>query len=142
MTHVMVDGRPSIEKILRGLKEGRAVVSTGPMIELAVMTGLNVLYSGSEATVDSGAKIRVRYKTSDEFGIAANIRIVTAGTDGEKCLFKAGEGGIDKLPDLYNGEITLPLEGNRYLRAEIFTRTEEGREHCAYSNPIWLKPEK
>lgn len=138
LTHVRVNGKPDVNKILQGLKEGCATISTGPMIELTLIKGENTLYSGSEAVADRDSIIRLRYKTSEEFGGVKEIRILTAGIDREDCLFEAGMRESHKLQHPYEGEITIPVSGRRYLRAEIFTLTNEGLVNRAYSNPIWL----
>ncbi|MDP8229291.1 MAG: hypothetical protein P9M15_07555 [Candidatus Electryoneaceae bacterium] len=42
------------------------------------------------------------------------------------------------VSDPYKGEIRLSLVGRNYLRADLLTRTTDGIEHHAYTNPIWL----
>ena len=139
MTHVKVGDRTTVNSVISALKSGKATVSNGPAVELTVIKGDRTFSTGEEVTLSSEDRILVRYVTTTEFGCVKQLRLLTAGDDGEKILRQLGEDSEESLPDPYTGELTFEAQGRRYLRVELITRTQEGELHHARSNPIWIK---
>jgi hypothetical protein len=108
--------------VLKALKSGDAVVSTGPALSLE--------WKGNDA---DHQRIIVRYATSSEFGAVSEISIHTARSDSEVVVarLRSDDG---TLPDGWCGEAALPAKGGLYLRAELSTVTG----HRAWTNPLWV----
>ncbi len=138
-THVRINGEPDAGSIIVALKGGRAVISSGPALELTILKNGREFHSGDELSTTSSEKIRCRYKTTTEFGEVMELNILTAGTNCEKYIHKYNEMTKRRINNSLNGEFALPFEGSKYIRAEARTRTAGGETHFAYSNPIWIK---
>ncbi len=136
-TRAMVEGALTVQNLLAALKDGRASVSEGPIVELTALQNGRELHTGSEVSLRKESRAVVRYATAPEFGRIHGLRLLTSGEEGERPLrqFSVGSG---ELPDPYRGEVTIPLEGRLYLRADLTARTPTGDEHHAHSNPLWL----
>ncbi len=140
-THVMIDGGINAGAIVAALKAGRAFVSDGPALELTLLKDGRELQSGSVVSTTGSEKIRVRYKTTPEFGKVAQIKVLTSGsteTAREETAFELGEKSGHELNDPLNGEFIIPACGHKYLRAELLTRDRGGKGRFALTNPIWI----
>lgn len=127
-TRVFIAGELTQSAIIVALKQGRAVISDGPAIELSVRQDGSLYHSGDEVELSGGGQIVIRYKTSEEFGM---VKRLTLHSFNEKK-------NID-LQNSYDGERRIDMFGDKYLRAELHTDTESGESHHAYTNPIWIR---
>ena len=138
LTHVRLEGMPDVESIVAALKSGRAMVSDGPAIELTVIANQHTFHSGDVLPPSVRCDVCVRYASTGEFGRMVRLKISTASDAGEVCLMEVDENNKLCSSDPYRGEVTIPLRGKKYIRAELVTGTDEGTEKLAFSNPVWI----
>ena len=138
LTHVRTEGKHDVESIITALKSGRATVCNGPAIELTAIVDQHTFHSGDALLPSVRGDVCVRYASTIEFGRIVRLKISTAGNNGETRLLEIDTKDKQILSDPYQGEVTLRLKGKRYIRAELTTRTDDGTENMAFSNPIWI----
>ncbi len=142
------------ENVLRALKEGRSVLSNGPLLVAGLdMDGDGVLNSrrdillGGEVSIDTSRvpSLQLQWASNQEFGRLNTIRLVWGSISGEgepgQIAIPAGgefsSGGLMPV-DLTSG--LGKLEGGwGYLRLEARTRSDAGEEFRCYTNPIWIR---
>jgi len=122
-----------LDHLLKGLREGRVVVTEGPFISLSV-TG-NVSAAGIGDSFSEGAgTIRVVSRSAQEFGSLKSLRILggTIGEQSEQVLAVT-----DPVPADYEWvvERNERFSGDGYIRAEC--ETHFGK-HC-FTNPLWIE---
>lgn len=137
MTSVMADHPLTVERIISSLKNGRATVSDGPALELTAVQDDRIYQTGSELPNRERGMLKIRYKSTRQYGKVTWIRILTGGQGDEIELVKFGA-DAHSLPHPLSGELTYPLNGERYCRAELLCRTEKDVDHRCFTNPIWL----
>jgi len=137
-THLFINETPTTENVLDALRMGRAIISTGPVIEMTVLDESNEYFIGDETVSDPDSVIHITCKSSQEFGSIEKIVVFTAGIGKEKPIFQKNfNERIDE--NHFYEEFEFQMQGNIYLRAEVHTRLENGSTRFAYSNPIWLR---
>ncbi|NQT35580.1 CehA/McbA family metallohydrolase [bacterium] len=138
LTHVRTEGKHDVESIITALKSGRATVSNGPAIELNVVADQHTFHSGDALPPSVWGDVCIGYASTVEFGRIVHLKISTAGNNGEVCLLEIDDKDKQGLSDPYQGKVMLQLKGRSYIRAELTTRTDDGTENLAFSNPIWI----
>ena len=121
------------DHLIRGLREGRVVVTEGPFISLSVTGNGSAAGIGDSFTEGAGT-IRALCKSSREFGLLKSVRILggTTGEQSERVLAAA-----DAVPGDYEWEVEQNerFDGNGYIRAEC--DTDLGK--CCFTNPVWIE---
>ncbi len=138
LTHIRTEGKHDVESIITALKSGRATISNGPAIELNVVADNHTFHSGDVLPSSTQGDVCVRYASTIEFGRIVRLKISTADDNRETCLLEIDAKDKQILSDPYQGKVMLPLNGRRYIRAELTTCTDDGTENLAFSNPIWI----
>ncbi len=132
-TYVYTGGRGlDMQAWFEGLREGRAVVSTGPLVELTV----DGKFPGEEVRLPAGGgEVRLR----------ARIRSITPL---EKALLVVGGEVVEEIP--FSGDRTgmdlersLPVASSSWVHLRVEGRPEERFPlDCGYAqaftNPVWL----
>jgi hypothetical protein len=145
---------PRGENILQALRDGRSVLSNGPLL----VAGFDVNGNGSigdpeDVTIGqqyaSAAKeflpLQVEWASSDEFGPLQSLRLIIGSKTGEsdpievqipprKALASDGLYPIDLISHL--GKLG-PEWG--YVRLAARTVSSAGEEFRCYTNPIWIR---
>ncbi|MDP8240497.1 MAG: CehA/McbA family metallohydrolase [Candidatus Hatepunaea meridiana] len=139
LTHIRSGNHSGTKDIINALKTGQVVISNGPALELTIVKDNHLFHTGNEVKITGNEKIHLRYSTSTEFGGIESLKLFSAGDKNENCFPIVDENIEFKLDDCFKGEVVIPVKGTLYLRAELFTRTKEGKQNFAYSNPIWIR---
>lgn len=153
------------ENILKALKNGRAILSDGPIISIGIDTLANnnpQFVSGDEAILTSAAyqnaSISIKLKSTYEYGTINTAKLIFGTVNGEIPLVLNLNGAA------YNFQINLSLDSLEqsiqtidtiaenefyYIRAEMSTLKNYGAKNqifCknndifrSYTNPIWVK---
>lgn len=140
---------PESDDIVTGLREGRTIVSDGPVVNFEVNDGSSDYMIGDRAP-GSTFTIDINYATTDDFGDFTKITIYLNRIDSDpnsiewKHEITDGiSGGYGTLEDLNQNTIFDPDHsfsrsfGDYYIRVEGETTVGEVT-HYSYTNPIWL----
>ena len=145
---------PRGENVLQALREGRSVLSNGPLLIAGLDRNSNGSLDGPEdvivgqeisCSLKSFPPLQISWVSNEEFGPLTSIRLVVGSGSGEaqpeeiplpaaKDLASGGLVPVDLRPSL--GRI-----GNTwgYIRLEARTRNKAGEEFRCYTNPIWVR---
>lgn len=137
-TRVRVKSGFEKSEIIKNIKDGKVYISDGPAIELSIIQNNKVLFSGDTAKSSKTGSIILRYKSSEEFGRLRFLRIL-GGDSNRETLIRQYTPKSDPFCKLFEGEISIPLTGSKYIRAEIETLNNSGKSYRAFANPIWLQ---
>lgn len=142
------------ENVLRALREGRSVLSNGPIL----IAGFDMNQNGSLDDADDvgvGQQVilkssqsnllRLEWASSDDFGPLISLRRIVGTARGESApkelAIPSGKGlasgGLFPL-DLRE-ELPILGRGWGYVRFEARTRNRDGQEFRCYTNPIWVR---
>jgi hypothetical protein len=116
-----IDGKMDLEALLESMRQGQALVGTGPWLTLQLE--------------NSGA-IRLIAQSNEDFGAIRRIVIFTTlkGAIAEMAQSIDPSPGTEDLSHFVELRIE-PKENARYLRAELHTTQEER----AITSPLWLE---
>jgi hypothetical protein len=145
---------PRGENVLEALREGRSVLSNGPLL----IAGFDVNHNGSlddpedvkvgQQMVASASKLpplMLEWVSSGEFGPLVSLRLMVGSAAGES---KPVEISIPAQKALASGglepvDLRGRLDGLKgswgYVRLEARTRNSAGEEFRCYTNPIWIR---
>jgi hypothetical protein len=129
------------EKIVSSIKEGKSVISTGPLLDFTVLneTGDLMLIGGEIA--GSLFTIKFRAVSSPEFGSIKEIKLflgeIFCGKEEQVFSIK-----LSKNRYYYNGNFQIERRGKiNYIRGELLS-CDSGLSRFCLTNPIWLRPTK
>lgn len=140
-TGVVLDGGVSEGGILDALRDGRSIISDGPVVRMAIL-GANGTTTNTGGTVKGKSqRLSLSAKSTSEFGELALVKVIIGeiGAKEEKIEHKA-EG---KLGFELTREATIEASKPSYVRAEVFTTRDplcDGHSHWCFTNPIWINP--
>jgi len=121
------------DDICAALKEGHAVVTGGPFIDLNVSVKGNTGGPGDEITTGR-LKIQASFHSSREFGSLKNGRIYAgvSGESSERVVFS-----LEHFDSEYEHICEDTCEGDRfmYIRAECETASNK----LCFTNPVWVR---
>jgi hypothetical protein len=142
------------ENVLLALREGRSVLSNGPLL----IAGFDVKSSGSlddDAAIGIGGRtsfsagnlppLQLKWVSSREFGPVESLRLIIGTSSGEGQsveLSIPSQKGLanDGLYPIDLGQHLARLgSGWGYIRFEVKTRNNAGEEFRCYTNPIWVR---
>ncbi|HET7841121.1 MAG TPA: hypothetical protein VFM21_05920 [Terriglobia bacterium] len=142
------------ENVLRALRQGRSVLSNGPLL----VAGFDMNGNGSlDDPEDTGIGqqivlqpsqsnlLRLEWASSDEFGPLTSLRMIAGSAKGESAPKEIeipaakglASGGL--FPVDLRGELSSLANTWGYIRFEARTRNKDGQEFRCYTNPIWLR---
>ncbi len=142
------------ENILRALREGRSVVSNGPLLVAGfdmdsngTLEGKRDFPLGGDAILDAKniPPLELQWVSSKEFGPLSSVRLIVGS--------RAGEGAPEEIPvpagkELSsNGLFAVDVQARLgklasewgYIRLEARTRNPAGEEFRCYTNPVWIR---
>lgn len=142
------------ESVLKALREGRSVLSNGPLLIAGIdvdgdgqLAGEKDVWPGGQAMIDKRhpPSVQIQWETSPEFGRVTSLRLIL-GTS-------AGESAPDEIPIPAGKELSskgLSPVGLQpvldslglawaYIRFEARTRNSGGEEFRCYTNPLWIR---
>ena len=127
----------SPEKVIQNIKEGRTVVTNGPMLDFIVQNE-NGEFSRIGGTI-TGKKLTVNFRlvSSHEFGPLRKLCLYFGDIKShkEELIYNIH---FDKNNFRLRGAIDFEAhEGPCYLRGELFSGSAEETHFCL-TNPIWL----
>jgi len=145
---------PRGENILRALREGRTVMSSGPVLIAGFDRNANGSLDdpedigvGQELVTSRQAlpPLQLAWVSSKEFGPLQSIRLIVGSRSGES---EPSEITFDAAKALASGAL-VPVElkdrlgrlGDSwgYIRLEARTRNAAREEYRCYTNPIWMR---
>ncbi len=142
------------ENVLRALRDGRSVLSNGPLL----IAGFDLDNNGSlddaidvnvgqqiSLQVSQSNLLRLEWASSEEFGPLTSLRMIVGSAKGESVPKETeipqskglASGGL--YPVDLRGELTGLGNTWGYIRFEARTRNKDGQEFRCYTNPIWLR---
>jgi hypothetical protein len=142
------------ENILRALREGRSVLSNGPLLIAGFDRNSNGSLDDPQdvgigqdliSPLKSVPPLQLSWVSSEEFGPVTSIRLIIGSSNGES---KPEEIPVPATRGLSSGgffpvDLHPFLEKNlgawSYLRLEARTRNSAGEEFRCYTNPIWVR---
>lgn len=154
VVHAPAGMGPRGENVLAALREGRSVLSNGPLL----IAGFDRNANGSlddpddvgigqdlSGSLSSLPPLQVAWVSSEEFGLLESLRLIVGAASGEgspqqipfpsaKALASQGLVPFDLRPWLEKTP-----GGWLYVRLEARTRNSTGEEFRCYTNPIWVR---
>jgi hypothetical protein len=142
------------EDVLRALREGRSVVSNGPLLVAGFDLDRNGslddpadIRIGGQVTLPSGPlpPLELAWVSSQEFGPLTSIRLIVGSRQGEaapqEIALPAGKAlASDGLfPVDWRDAFEKLGRTWGYIRLEARTRNQDGEEFRCYTNPIWVR---
>jgi len=126
------------ESILNALRLGKCSLSSGPVIDIKIVSKTGTAEIGDEIFIDPQANIQIEFLTTPEFGKIKDIRLFGGGDNEE---LQQENFPAESEPKLQNwaGKLARPILGNNYIRAELTTEHKTGRLYHSFTNPIWVK---
>ncbi len=123
-------GGLSPDRLMEGLRQGRAIITDGPFISLKISNERNETEMTGGQIRGNMFYINIDSVSTEEFGRIESVRLflgVTGGT--EKCI-------SEYQPQNYRFDSQIRLSNiiSGYVRAEL--ETEKGN-YC-YTNPVWV----
>jgi len=125
------------KKIIDALRYGRAVISTGPILEMQLLNEKGKSAAIGESIQGHKFTLRIRGKSTEEFGQLTNCRFYTGNLKTRKeILYKQ----IDCFDDTYHfsKHVNLAVRPPAYVRAELKTSSRTACYFCI-TNPIFLE---
>ncbi len=145
---------PRGENVLRALREGRSVMSNGPLLIAGfdrnqdgnlddpedVLVGQHASFSPQTLL-----PLQLSWVSSEEFGPLVSLRLVVGSSSGEsdpqeipvpatKALTSGGLHSVD-----LRGQLGKLGAAWGYVRLEARTRNSAGEDFRCYTNPIWMR---
>lgn len=138
-TGVLADDALTERTILDALKNGRCLISDGPIIKLDVVNSSSEKAEIGGEVRGSHVRILVSAVSSSEFGALDRLKIYrgVVGEKSEKLLLDVTDIGLLKI----DREIELTDTSNCHIRAEAFSSpsgSHDGKSHFCMTNPIWV----
>jgi hypothetical protein len=145
---------PRGENVLKALREGRSVLTNGPLLVAGFdLNGNGSLDDPGDAALGQAVTLRaaqlqllrLEWASSEEFGAFTSIRMIVGSSQGESAPVEvdvpAGKAlASDGLFPLDWHQDWLKTDGEwHYIRLEARTRNREGKEFRCYTNPIWIR---
>jgi hypothetical protein len=145
---------PQGENVLRALREGRSVLSNGPLLiagfdmnDNGSLDDAGDIQVGQQATLRAPQAnlLRLEWASDEDFGPLTSIRMILGTAKGESPPMEVSippgkglaSGGLFPL-DLRE-ELRKLGESWGYVRFEARTRNKYGQEFRCYTNPIWVR---
>ncbi|MBN2104062.1 PHP domain-containing protein [bacterium] len=130
---------PNRKNIMDAIRQGRAVISTGPVMDMRIMNksgdsaGIGDTITGQKFT------LQIRGKSSAEFGHIKYCRIYLGDLLLKKeRLFKQFESSVPAYD--FSDQIEFNNEAPAYIRAELDTQSGINQYFCL-TNPVFLNTE-
>ncbi len=142
------------EGVLMALREGRSVVTNGPLLVAGFDRNSNGALDDPEdvtlgqvisSPVQSLPPFELEWVTSDEFGPFVSLRVMVGSRSGESQPEEVSIPSSKALASdgLFPVDLRPLLKGQsgawRYVRLEGRTRNRAGEEFRCYTNPVWLR---
>ncbi len=122
-------------QLLAHLRNGRAVITDGPFLEIRALSRDGHEAGPGEELADRPARLYLRALSTQEFGYVREINIWLGRIGREERRLER----IRRTSLAYEFETEIPFPagaGPGYVRATLFTR--ERGDHHALTNPVWF----
>ena len=126
------DGRLSARGWYQGLREGRAYVSTGPLVRMDV-DGVAVGGTLERSATDGPVRVRATIRSIVPLRTA---RVIVGGEVVEEVRFQGDRTALDL-------DVEVPIRASTWIHVRVDGDAEEGypldvRQPMAFSNPVWV----
>jgi len=135
-TALLCHAHPTIDNLVRALKTGQAVISTGPMCDFRLTDNENHSATIGENLAMRPSSITLRMVSSPFFGAIQRLDVYLGDF---VCRSESKIVSIEPGAPLWQLSDTVPLTGlpdRGYCRAE--GHTDKGQ--CCLTNPVWFGP--
>jgi len=134
---VFVDGEFNRSNLLNALKNKQVVISNGPIITIEINQDEQRIPIGGKFKLDKPFSIRLRAKSSEEFGKLSRIYLYNGCYRDRKehrIVIKVGDSVFthEEIPNLSD-----KLKKG-YIRAEVYTDNGQWHYFCL-TNPVWIE---
>jgi hypothetical protein len=146
-TAALLDGQLSLSSLLFALKNGRACITTGPVLDLQIICENGRIARLGETITEKVKSVILQARSSAEFGKLKQITVWLGDLQErrERVLFE-----IDSFAESFSLSHSQPLDlpaGQFYLRGEAHSAGSEflpeQRLPCqGLTNPIWIENQK
>jgi hypothetical protein len=145
---------PRGENVLQALRDGRSVLSNGPIL----VAGFDLNGNGSiddpgdvivgqqySSTAKSFPPLQAEWVSSDEFGPLRSLRLIIGSASGESDPIEIqipspmGLASHGLFPLDLASHLEKLADGWGYIRLEARTVNSAGAEFRCYTNPIWIR---
>lgn len=136
-TGICLSEEASIETIIRALKQGKCVVSNGPVVRIEVRNQSSCFTLGESVNCDN-IRVVIDSISSPEFGRIKELVLLFGDMEQkEERSLLCYQFEKKKYRDRYLTEFNL---SNRrgYIRAQLTSSLSFDREFICYTNPIWI----
>ncbi len=134
-TALYVEGEFGAESILQSARDGRAVITTGPLAEIVFKDDSGDEYFIGDSVVSAKGELLVTAVSSEEFGSLDRVVIFKGdfeeGKEEPFALFEDIKGSYR-----FETSIEIDFKEPCYIRMEVYS--EESDASFCISNPIWL----
>lgn len=136
-TGIYAPDHPSVTSIIQALKEGRCVISDGPLLKLTASAN-GSRYTLGESVNGKNITIYMTAISSPEFGELHSIKLQRGdlAKGEERPVFQQ-----ECSKGEYRTQQTVELEMSDkrgYVRAELTSANTLGKQFRCYTNPIWI----
>lgn len=145
---------PRGEEVLRALRDGRSVLSNGPLLVAGFDRNANGSLDDPEDILPGGhvsfatrtlEPLQLAWVSSREFGLLVSLRLVVGSISGESKPIEIPIPAEKRLASegLYPLDLKSHAEkldgGWGYVRLEARTRNDAREEFRCYTNPVWVR---
>jgi hypothetical protein len=138
-TGIFLDGPLSEESVILALAHGHTIMTDGPVVQMAAMSSHGQVSRIGEITFGDSMSVTVDVLSSEEFGEINAIHVIIGkvGSTGEQTAFRfEGNQGF-----IVQKDFSLDRASASYVRVEVTTSGSgncDGKQHCCFTNPIWI----
>ena len=145
---------PRGENVLRALREGRTIMTNGPLLVAGFDRNANGSLDDPEdigvgqelsASRQTLPPLELAWASSKEFGPLQSLRLIVGSRSGEsepeEISFHAAKALASEglVPVDLKEHLERLGDSWGYVRLEARTRTAAGEEFRCYTNPIWIR---
>ena len=138
-TVINVEKKLSLSVIVEALRNGQCYITDGPVINFSVKDKNGKSFNIGDQLQSNSCNLQISVLSTSEFGIIKKVIIFWGSLiEKKEMVYKTID--LDKTYSKdFNFSYSIKEAG--YFRIEVETE-KENKIHNAYSNPIWIEPQK
>ena len=137
-TGIMLNENLTVTGILDALRQGRCVISDGPLMEMAIKTEDGRSYTLGDTYKGSNIKVSIGSTSTDEYGYLDSFELFLGdlNTSEEREIhhhtFKH-----ERFSESEEFELDISTVSG-YVRGVLISKDRNGNQYHCYTNPIWI----
>jgi hypothetical protein len=134
----MLNENLTVTGILDALRQGRCVISNGPLMEMAIKTEDGNSYTLGDTYKGSNIKVSIGSTSTDEYGYLDSFELFLGD------LNKSEEREIHHhifKHERFSESEEFELDASTvfgYVRGVLISKDRNGNQYHCYTNPIWI----